>query len=334
MYTSCSVLQSSSSLTTWYLPIYNYVGTIYIMQSNSGNGTIGYGVWSNITSLGSSTTNYTHAYSDAMVVSYNGGGQFPYYGLEFTGVNLNNYTLAITYIGINGPAWGLVSTDPVSPTIITSSGTKPTILATDSATYTTIVMYATASLTFSQAATISNNISSNYTYVINGTPSIGASTAAATGASCIYLNSSTAYSSVTSLSTTIGSPSSIITTLTINSTAVITGGSYSSNFSINHGGLGGGYITYGFYTYGGGGGGAGGPTGTGGTGNPGYISNSVGHVGTGGLNNGVGGAGGNGSQVAGTAYQSGCGGGGALVSNTGGANGATVITLVGVWSII
>jgi len=333
MYTSCSVLQNSSSLTTWYLPMYNYVGTIYIMQSDKGT-TIGYGVWSNITALGSSTTNYTYAYSDAMIVSYNGSGQFPYDGLEFTGVNLNNYTLAITYIGINGPSWGLVSTDPVSPTIVTSSGTKPTILATDSLTYTTIVMYATASLTFSQVATISNNISSNYTYVIDGTPSIGASTTAATGASCTYLNSSTAYSSVTSLSTTIGSPSSHRTTLTINGASVISSQSYSNNFSINNGGAGGGYITYGFYTYGGGGGGAGGPTGIGGTGESGYTSNGVGYGGDGGANNGMGGSGGKGSKATQPAYQSGCGGGGALVSNTGGANGATVITLVGVWAII
>lgn len=107
---------SSNKTTTWYLPLFNYTGSLYISQVDLSGSLIGSGVWSNVSATQLYTTNYyTYAYSDKMDVSYNSTATG--YGFMFTGVNLPNYSLYVTFMGVIQRAYSFTftSTNPYDP---------------------------------------------------------------------------------------------------------------------------------------------------------------------------------------------------------------------------
>ena len=108
---SSAVLDTSSNSTTatWYLPLFNYTGSLYISQLDLSGTLIGSGVWSNVSATQLYTTNYyTYAYSDSMDVSYNSTAAG--YGFMFTGVDLPKYSLYVTFMGVIQRAYSFTFT--------------------------------------------------------------------------------------------------------------------------------------------------------------------------------------------------------------------------------
>ena len=119
VYTATLALNSSSK-TTWYLPLFNYSGSVYVSQIYSSGEMSGSIVWSNITAsnaaggLGGFSPNYiTSNCVDTMSLQYNPAGSW--WGLQFTNVDLTSYNLSVMYVGLGGPSNGsltLTQDDP------------------------------------------------------------------------------------------------------------------------------------------------------------------------------------------------------------------------------
>ena len=99
---------SSSNITTWYLPMTHYTGMILVGQiidASAGfnpdlSGNNGFGYWVPISFVGNSAIgNSVGYYCDTMTVNYNGGGLYPMYGLEFTNVDFSKYNLRVMFGG-------------------------------------------------------------------------------------------------------------------------------------------------------------------------------------------------------------------------------------------
>ena len=99
-----SLSDGSSNTSTWYLPMTNYTGMILVGQRNSYDisNNFGFGYWFPVSSIGAtdSSNNYVSFYCDNMTVNYNGGGLYPMYGLEFTNVDLSEYSLNVMFGGL------------------------------------------------------------------------------------------------------------------------------------------------------------------------------------------------------------------------------------------
>ena len=103
---------SSSNITTWYLPMSKYTGMILVGQSDgylpdASGSSSGFGYWFPISSNTSTSVpsyNQVSNYCDNMTVNYNGGGLYPEYGLEFTNVDLSGYSLQVMFGGFTNTA--------------------------------------------------------------------------------------------------------------------------------------------------------------------------------------------------------------------------------------
>jgi hypothetical protein len=318
-------LSSTSTTTTWYIPLYNYVGAVYISQIDSIGTLLGGFAWTNISALPFSTTYNSSNFYDAMVVSYNTSGGN--YGLQITGADLTLYSVCVMYVGTKDSAGPVTfqTNNPAYP-YYTINGTGATF-KTDNSTYTSLeFLYGTnvsTTVTFSQTATLLDLGTAptyDYTsYMLNGTSDIGTgNTTGGPGATCYALpTSSPAFTIAGSTTVTInigtpGSPTSSID---------LPGGTITAFTTEYLGGDGSKYPEGG--DGGGGGGGSAGPGGspanttdnaTGGLANTTY--NNIGSAGQTAVGTGIGGAGGSGTNNA-------------TVGT--GSTGAVVLTLSGYW---
>jgi hypothetical protein len=108
-------ISGGSTTTTWYLPLFNYTGSLYISQLDVSGSLIGSGVWSNVSAKQYTTNYYTYSYSDSMDISYNSSATG--YGFMFTGVNSPNYSLYVTFMGVIQRTYSFtfISTNPYDP---------------------------------------------------------------------------------------------------------------------------------------------------------------------------------------------------------------------------
>ena len=107
---------STSTTTTWYLPMTNYSGSIIIAQYNSSGDIIGTGTWNDVSSISTSTTGqYFVDISDNLLIQYNtlDTGN---YGFTFINVNLTLFGLYVTFSGIAIPSQvqDFTTTNPAS----------------------------------------------------------------------------------------------------------------------------------------------------------------------------------------------------------------------------
>ena len=327
----------NNSVTTWYIPMFNYVGTAYISQINAGGGLAGNGVLTNINANSVPITG-TQNFGGGMVVQYNPiGGNW---GLQFTGVNLANYTLVVMFVGLYNANIYFTGNNPSNGSY-TTSGTAPYVAYHGN--YTTLIFYADGGITFSSAATFQGNDSASgtgtgtnryTTYMLTGTyNTIAYSNPGGQGATCVYMPQGG--STGTSLTATVSKygNANLNTSLKIDNTT------YTATFN---GGAPGGPF-WGIYQGGtgsanykdpitnkdikGGGGGSAGPGGQGISATATYTNSYIGgaantsyyNIGTSGMNGNTG-----------SSSNAGPGGGG---SNNGvnGATGAVVVTVAGLW---
>jgi hypothetical protein len=308
---------SSTTSSTWYIPMSNYVGSVYVSQIDAGGNLVGSCAWTNI-SANTFTPQYISSnFSDGMAVGYNSAGA--YLGLQFTGVQLANYSLCVMYVGTvdGGGSLAFQNKNPLTTNYYTISGAAPTRIS-DNSTYTSLEFYADATITFSTTVTLLDTSTTNTTghvsYTLTGTSNPTSTTKTSAGADCSSLTSDSGLqiSSASSTTITIGYPSTSTTTLT---TTILVDGLAIADFDTSFsGGVG--------YNGKGGGGGSAGP------GGPGTAGSST--LG-GGANTGYNNVGKPGQDLVGTT--SGAGGGGATSLQGYGAYGAAVLTLSGVYCI-
>jgi hypothetical protein len=118
VYTATQALDSTSTTTTWWIPLYNYSGSVYVSQIASGGNMVGSIVWSNITASNATypgfSTNYiTSNVSDTMSLQYNSYGN--YWGLKINNVDLTSYNLSVMYVGLGGPSNGVLAFSDTDP---------------------------------------------------------------------------------------------------------------------------------------------------------------------------------------------------------------------------
>lgn len=252
-YTTVLEIDINSTITEWYLPICDYVGTLYISQYSSTGSQIGSGIY-NVSSNSSSFNIIINQFSDIMSLTW----LTRYTGLKFAAVDLKNYSLSVLFTGIIkiGSFPSFTSVSPVLNTLTVLSGTAPTIYSTDNNTYTAFAFYSDAVMNCIVDATIlgtdTTNSSGYYTYLIDSTEApLGYD--GSNGATCTYLHKNV--DGVTQFKVTFNSNATktlldIQTLLTIVYKSTV----HVDYFSEHPGGAGG----TGNASYGGGGGGAGG----------------------------------------------------------------------------
>ena len=88
---------NSSTSTTWYIPMVDYVGTIYVSQINGG-GSLAASFVLNVNANASGSPSY--GLSTGAIVGYN-TTRGANYGLQFSNINLYNYSLVVMFVGTN-----------------------------------------------------------------------------------------------------------------------------------------------------------------------------------------------------------------------------------------
>ena len=245
---------SSSTVTTWYLPIYDYTGSVYVSQINSSGKLLGSCVWSNIsafnngfsTSYNSSNFSTNPSTATTMAVGYNTNAAN--LGLEFTNVDLTSYSLCVTYVGMLGGGLTFTFSNPSSANYTITNGNAPTV-KTDNSTYTSLEFYGTTTLTFGQPVTLldlGTAISGYTSYMLNGTSdkltAIASGTSGGTGATCYALASGAGLPIAAGAIVTITTGKGTVTTITVAGapitgfTAMTNGGSGYNNGAAGGGG--------------------------------------------------------------------------------------------------
>jgi len=325
---TATLVQNLSTNTTWYIPMFNYVGSVYISQINSGGSLIGTGVLTYVNANSYAITG-TQNFSGGMVVQYNPtGGNW---GLEFTNVNLANYTLIVMFVGLSLGNISFTANNPSFSTYTVTTGTAPTCstFSVGSIYYTRFVFYSTGAIQFSSAAAIQGNDSaSGYTtYMLSGTQSSNTGDGTA-GATCVYIPTGTGYSTQNFSVSTIGFWNDTTTTVTIDSgtfSCTVFSGAASAPFNGSYAGGSGSDDQHGYLGAGGGSAGPGGPGTSAIASTPSFPSipgqanvayNSLGKNGT-----------------SGSDSRGGIGGSGQASTGSTGASGLVVITVAGLWQL-
>ena len=342
-----TLAKDSSSLSTWYIPMFNYVGTVYISQFDSGTNLIGSGVLSTVSTNGISISRSTSFWNNsAMSVNYNNDSSS--WGLQFTNVTLASYSLVVMFVGIKGTGFAFQGNNPAYSTY-TITGTSPSsVVYHGNYTTMTFLTAGTSTINFNGGATFqgNGNPSGYTTYTLNGTSNTSLNgVSGSSGAGCAYLQANQTVTG-TNVGVSVGS-SGATSIITIDNTQYkyTVGTAPTFPFSYNNGGT----STTTVQLYPAGGGGSAGPAGpgtstyntqTGGAASTGY--NNVGLKG----NDGVQWVTMKGTKIDKTYTYPGTGGGGTngtlpssannpdgSPSTAYGATGAVVLTLSGKWQL-
>jgi hypothetical protein len=340
----------NNNQTVWYIPMYNYDGTIYVSQINSV-GSLAASCVLKVNANASVSTTYLYPNNTYATAGNNASG--PNYGLQFTGIDLRYYSLVVMFVGTNAGTeagyFKFQGNNPANPSYTLTSGTAPTVDYLNN-TYTRLRFYYNGSITFQNPVTLQGSTGNSYaSYILNGTKSVlGASSSTDTingtnGSNCLYMRSnapSTTYltATVTANGDSSNGQGKLKTSFSGNEFICATNTTSANNQSpfdgFYLGGVGGsghkdyegtdpfGNAMYG-YNYGGGGGSAG----------PGGKGNNGGTGGTNGTAYGYGGAALGGTQNSGLGgqnainYRAGAGGGGMASGNQAG-NSALIVAII------
>ena len=225
----------NNNQTVWYIPMYNYDGTIYVSQINSV-GSLAASCVLNVNALTSvSTTMSGGATAGSNIASG------PNNGLQFTGIDLRYYSLVVMFVGTNAGTeagyFKFQGNNPANPSYTLTSGTAPTVAYLNN-TYTSLSFYYNGSITFQNPVTLQGSTGNSYaSYILSGTnpTNTANSNNGSSGATCVYMRSNatstTSYLTATINNTTTNSHTDC--SLTTSAPGVTPPVQFSSNVSIN-----------------------------------------------------------------------------------------------------
>ena len=144
----------NNNQTVWYIPMYNYDGTIYVSQINVG-GSLAASCVLNVNALTSvSTTMSGGATAGSNIASG------PNNGLQFTGIDLRYYSLVVMFVGTNAGDFKFQGNNPAYGSYTLTSGTPPTIgrfNTTPQGNITRLAFYSTGAINLGQWAPLAGN---------------------------------------------------------------------------------------------------------------------------------------------------------------------------------